>query len=97
MLSKTAMASVEQSSPSKVPILTPGDISPVVMCQFEHACNNYFVHKKIIADDQVTLILSGILDNCIGNWISADCDHLVVLSFDMFDAFMVDFHLNYLS
>jgi hypothetical protein len=88
------MASVEQSSPSKVPILTLGDISLAVRCQFKHACKNYFVHKKIMAGDHVTLILGGILDDHVGNWISAECDHLVALSFD---AFMVDLHLNYLS
>src|SRR5882762_10970644 len=37
MPSKTPMAS-EQSSPSKVLILTTSDTSPSVMCQFEHAC-----------------------------------------------------------
>src|ERR1700691_3493025 len=94
MLSKTPMAVVEQSSPSKVPILTPGDISPAVMRQFEHTCKNYFVHKKIMVDDQVTLILSGILDDHIGDWISADRDPLVTLSFN---AFMVEFRLNYLA
>ena len=88
------MAVVEQSSPSKVPILTPGDISSAVMRQFEHSCKNYFVHKKIMADDQVTLILGGILDDCIGDWISADHDRLVTLSFD---TFMVEFHDNYLA
>ena len=57
---KTPMATLEQSSPSKVPVLTPGDISPSVMGQFEHGCKNYFVHKKIITDDQVALIIGGI-------------------------------------
>ena len=88
------MASVEQSSPSKVPILTAGDISPVVMCQFEHSCKNYFIYKKVIADDQVSLIIGRILDSHMSDWISADRDHLIALSFAVF---MVDFHNNYLT
>ena len=88
------MASVEQNSPSKVPILTPGDISPAVMRQFEHACKNYFTHKKIIADDQVSLIIGGILDDHVNDWIIAEHEHLIALSFD---AFMTDFHQNYLA
>jgi hypothetical protein len=87
------MASVEQSSPSKVPILTTGDISPSVMRQFEHACKNYFIYKKIVGDNQVLLIISGILDNRVANWIIAKHDHLVGLSFN---AFMTDFCQNYL-
>jgi hypothetical protein len=91
---KTPMATVEQSSPSKVPILHPGDISPAVMHTFEHGCRNFFVHKKIIADDQVSLIIGGILDNRVGDWISAERDRLIALSFD---DFMVEFHTNYLA
>jgi hypothetical protein len=88
------MATVEQSSPSKVPILTAGDISPAVMRQFEHGCKNYFIHKKIIADDQVSLIIGGIIDSRVSDWISADRDRLIGLSFD---AFMTDFRANYLA
>jgi hypothetical protein len=48
---KTPMAAIEQSTPSKVPILTAGDITPAIMHQFKHGCKNYFIHKKIIAND----------------------------------------------
>ena len=91
MPSKTLVASIEQTSPSKVPILTTGDISPAVIHQFEHACKNYFIHKKIMADDQVSLIIGGILDNCVTNWIIAERDHLIALPFDVF---MTNFHWN---
>jgi hypothetical protein len=64
------------------------------MRTFEHGCRNFFVHKKIIADDQVSLIISGILDNCVGDWISAERDRLIALSFD---DFMVEFRTNYLA
>ncbi|KIM86037.1 hypothetical protein PILCRDRAFT_5110 [Piloderma croceum F 1598] len=93
-LNKTPMAAVEQSSPSKVPILSAGDISPAVMRQFEDSCRNYFIHKKIIADDQVSLIIGGILDSHVSDWISTKRNHLIALSFD---TFMIDFCTNYLT
>ena len=77
------MASVEQNSPSKVPILTAGNISPTVMHQFEYVCKNYFIHKKII---------SRILDDHVTDWIIAECNCLIVLSFNVF---MTDFCQNY--
>ena len=64
---KAPMASVEQSVPSKVPVLMAGDISPMTMQQFEHACMNYIIHKKVITDDQVSLIIGSILDDCMGD------------------------------
>ena len=91
---KVPMASVEQSAPSKVPVLTAGDISPVTMRQFEHACMNYFIHKKVIADDQVSLIIGGILDDGVGDWIISDRDRLIALPFN---AFMTEFRTNYLA
>ena len=94
MPSKTPMASVEQSSPSKVPILSPGDISPSIMRQFEHGCKNYFIHKKIVADNQVSLIIGGLLNDRVSDWISADRDRIVALSFS---AFMTEFRQNYLA
>src|ERR1700691_620857 len=91
---KTPMATVEQTSPSKVPILTAGDISPAVMRQFHHACLNYFVHKKVIADDQVSMIIGGLLDHRIADWISADRERIVALPFT---AFITEFRTNYLA
>ena len=71
-----------------------GDISPATMCQFEHTCMNYFIHKKVIADNQVSLIIGGILDDRVGDWIVSDRDRLIALSFD---DFMTEFHTNYLA
>ena len=88
------MATVEQNSLSKVPILTAGDIFPTVMCQFEHACLNYFIHKKVVPDDQVSLIIGRLLDNHMTDWIRSDHKHIVALPFI---ALMVEFHKNYLA
>jgi hypothetical protein len=38
MASQSKMASVDQDAPSKVPILSAGDITPAVMCEFEDTC-----------------------------------------------------------
>jgi len=91
---KTPMATIEQNSPSKVPILTAGDISSAVMRQFKHVYLNYFVHKKVVPDDQVSLIIRGLLDNHVTDWIGSDCERIVTLPFI---TFMVEFRENYLT
>ena len=55
---------------------------------------NYFVHKKVIADDQVSLVIGGILDDRVGDWLVSDRDRLVNLSFN---DFMDEFRTNYLA
>ena len=45
-------AAIEQDSPSKVPILLPGDITPFVMCMYENACNRYFDTKDIAVESK---------------------------------------------
>ena len=46
---KTPNATVEQSAPTKVPVLTTGDITPAVMCQYENACNNFSFIRRSLA------------------------------------------------
>ena len=94
LLTKAPIASVEQSAPSKVLVLTSGDVSPTTMCQFEHTCLNYFIHKKIIVDDQVSLIMGNILDDRVGDWIVSNHTHILCLSFN---TFMIKFCINYLA
>jgi hypothetical protein len=88
------MATVEQNSPFKVPILTASDISPAIMHQFKHACLNYFIHKKVVPDDQVSLIVGGQLDNHVMDWIRSDHERIVTLPFIVF---MVEFRESYLE
>jgi hypothetical protein len=91
---KTPLAIVEQSSPSKVPVLTAGDISPAVMRQYENACKNYFVHKKVAGDDQVPMIVGGLMDSRVSDWIDADHARILELSFD---DFLIEFKEGYLD
>jgi hypothetical protein len=86
-------ASVEQDSPSKVPLLLPGDILPAVMCEYEYACLGYFDTKDVGANKQVQKILTGLRDTRIQDWVSINRKRLLAL---MFPAFMMEFKSLYL-
>ena len=73
-------ASVESTS-SKAPVLTGGDVTPAVMMEFENACHDFFEAKSVPAEKQVTFILPGIKDFRIRNWIAADRATIVALPF----------------
>jgi len=53
MPSQSKFTSVEQDAPSKVPMLSPGDITPSVMHMYKNACNGYFDTKDVPEDKQV--------------------------------------------
>jgi len=67
----STLATVEPTS-AKAPILTEGDISPVVMMDFENAALDFFVSKLVPAEKQVTMIIPRIKDLRIRDWISAE-------------------------
>jgi hypothetical protein len=71
-----------------------GDITPVVMREFEDACIGYFKNKEIPDDKKVHKILVGFRDSRIKDWISTDRQHLLTLDFD---AFMMEFRVAYLD
>jgi hypothetical protein len=93
MASQSKMAIVDQDAPSKVPILSAGEITPAVMREFEDACIGYFENKDIDEDKQVRKILAGLKDERIKEWLSVDCPRFQSLTFN---AFMVEFHAAYL-
>jgi hypothetical protein len=64
------------------------------MRQYENACNNYFVHKKIPGNDQVPMIVGGLLDTHMADWIDSDRIRIVELSFV---DFMAEFRTGYLD
>ena len=88
----SALATVEPTS-AKAPVLTEGDISPAVMMDFENSALDFFVSKSIPADKQVTMIIPGIKDLRIRDWISADRARIVGLPFS---EFMSEMRANYL-
>src|ERR1700720_3917987 len=71
-----------------------GDISPAIMHQFEHACLNYFIHKKVVLDDQVSLVVNKILDNRLMDWFGLDRECISTLPFV---AFVIEFRENCLA
>ena len=49
--------------PKHIPLLTAGIVTPMVMCQWEMACINFFrVNKKILEDKHVAAVLPGLKD-----------------------------------
>ena len=78
---------------TKVPVLTAGDISPTVMMDFENAALDFLVSKSVPNKKQVTMIIPGIKDLQIRDWISADRARLIALPFA---EFMAEMRSNYL-
>jgi len=89
----SALAMVEPTS-TKAPVLTAGDISPAVMMDFENAALDFFVSKSVPAEKQVTMIIPGIKDLRICDWISAECMRLVDLPFSEFMSEMRSTYLH---
>ncbi|KAF8240451.1 hypothetical protein L208DRAFT_1232757 [Tricholoma matsutake] len=90
----SSVAFVDQSSPSKPPILHARDISPAIMHDFEHGCKTYFEHKQVDEKDHVCKILGCFRDDHIRDWIHGDCDCILQLGFT---EFMADMCQNYLD
>ncbi|EDR01163.1 uncharacterized protein LACBIDRAFT_333567 [Laccaria bicolor S238N-H82] len=88
----STLASVDPTS-TKAPILTQGDISPAVMMDFENAALDFFISKSIPANKQVTMIIPGIKDLRIHDWITAEHARIIVLPFV---DFMTEMRANYL-
>jgi hypothetical protein len=93
MANQSKLAVVEQDSPSRVPVLTPGDLTPAIMRTYETACLGHFETKDIPADKQVRKILAGLQDTRIQDWISVDRGRFLELSFA---EFMAEFRSGYL-
>jgi len=77
----------------KAPVLTAGDISPGVMMDFKNVVLDFFISKSVPDDKQVTMIIPGIKDLHICDWIAAECARIVTLPFA---EFMTKMRLNYL-
>jgi hypothetical protein len=88
MQTQFKFTTIEQDTPSKVPMLHLGDISPAVMRKFKNACHGYFKSKEISEDKQVRKILAGICDNHIQEWLTIDHEHYLALNFT---EFMINF------
>ena len=89
----STLAIVEPTS-GKALVLTAGDLTPAVAMDFENAAQDFFVAKSVPADKQVSLILPGIKDIRIRDWITADRTRISSLPFT---DFIKELRLNYLQ
>ncbi|KAG1719489.1 hypothetical protein EDB19DRAFT_1784193 [Suillus lakei] len=64
----TKTATVDQSAPNKPPKLLAGEITPEVARDWKNACETYFMHKEILAVNQVKMIAFGMLDVRLHTW-----------------------------
>jgi hypothetical protein len=73
------------AEPKCIPLLTLGEVSPMVMHQWEMACKDVFsVNKKLDNTDHVSVVLPGLKDMCACDWVATHCAELVDLSFTDF-------------
>jgi len=80
----TSFTTISQDAPSKISVLTLGNISPTIMHKFEDACIAYFDNKDIVVDKQVHCVLSGLQDDHICEWLYIECLRLMKLTFEDF-------------
>ncbi|KAG1856950.1 hypothetical protein C8R48DRAFT_607803, partial [Suillus tomentosus] len=64
----TKTATVEQSAPSKPPKLLAGELTPEVARDWDNVCSTYFMHKEVVAADQVKMVAFGMLDPRLHTW-----------------------------
>ena len=86
MSTTTVTPCVEHHSLHHAPILTAGVPTPVVLLEFEDACEDFFANAKggVNDDVKVTCILPSFKDPILRGWISSDCPHLSTLPFAEF-------------
>ena len=89
----TNIAYVDHPVTKHCPILTTGDVSPKALVDLVDAHKEYFIAKDIADTDKVKKILGGFKDIHIRDWISSDCDRLLLLSYK---DFMDELRSNYL-
>ncbi|KIM77983.1 hypothetical protein PILCRDRAFT_11642 [Piloderma croceum F 1598] len=81
MSAQAKFAVLKQDSPSKVPLLLPGNMTSGIMYAYEHACLEYFNTKDIVAEKQAPKVLPRLHDNCIMDWVTVHHEHLIKLTF----------------
>lgn len=85
----TGFATCIQASPDKIPILTPGEVTPEVLRQFEIKCNSFFINKdKLEAKDYVARIATGIQDTNLQDFYQTSITRFNAMTFA---GFMVEF------
>ena len=93
-MNPAAVAECHHPEPKKIPLLTAGEITLVVMREWEMACLDFFaMNKKLDVADWVEAILPGIKDLQACDWVVTHCVRLTLLSFE---DFMTEVHREFL-
>lgn len=85
-MSSSKTARVDQPAFTKPPFLTPGDITPEVLRNWEIGCRQYFKHKGIPAEEQVGKVAWGMQEPTVQEWYIVDQERLDKLTFDAYMA-----------
>ncbi|KAG2737911.1 hypothetical protein P692DRAFT_20638613, partial [Suillus brevipes Sb2] len=85
-MSSSKTARVDQPAFTKPPFLTPGDITPEVLRNWEIGCRQYFKHKSIPAEEQVGKVAWGMQEPTVQEWYIVDQERLDKLTFDAYMA-----------
>jgi hypothetical protein len=94
-MSANTPAECIHAEPKHIPLLTPGEVSPMVMCQWEMACEDFFsANKKLEEVDHVAAVLPGLKDMRARDWVATHRTELIVLPFANF---MKELHKEFLS
>jgi hypothetical protein len=94
-MSSNTPAECIHAEPKRIPLLTPGEVSPMVMRQWEMACKDFFsANKKLEEADRVAAVLPGLKDMRARDWVATHWENLVALSFN---DFMKDLRHEFLS
>jgi len=84
-----AAAEYIHDEPKQIPLLTSGEISPLVMHQWEMACEDYFsARKKLEVTDRISAVLPGLKDLHAHNWVVTHHKEITPLSFEDFMAML---------
>jgi hypothetical protein len=94
-MSANSAAECIHTEPKHIPLLTPGEVSPMVMHQWEMACEDFFsANKKLEESDCMAAVLPGLKDMHARDWVATHHTELVVLTFA---SFMKDLRKEFLS
>jgi hypothetical protein len=84
-MASNAAAECLHVEPKHIPLLTPGEILPMVLREWDMACDDFFTaNHKIEAAQHVGSVLPGLKDMRVWDWIATHHDCLSALSFAAF-------------
>ena len=84
-MSTYGTAECVHAEPKHIPLLTSGEVSPMVMRQWEMACKDFFsANKKLEEVDRITAVLPGLKDMHAQDWVATHCSELTAVPFPSF-------------